>query len=208
MDSLFQRNDIVHLATSDYVTEHLKSHKVPIYTPLVDGYIDREFFKSREFSKKDQVCYNATGGMRQTSIDVVTNLQNLYPEVVFVPIKDMSRNEVIQTLEDSKVYLEFGNLPGKEKLLREAILKDCCVVTRGDVGCGKFFNDIQILDRYKSHPFAFDNIYLIIKECFQNYQECLKDFTLYKRTLAVQETQFLLDIRRLFIWSNPKSVVN
>ena len=208
MDALFERNDIIHLTTSDYVTDHLKSHKVPIYTPLVDGYIDAEFFKNSTFSKNDQICYNATGGMRQTSIDVADNLRKLYPELTFVPIEDMSRSDVIQTLEESKVYLEFGNLPGKEKLLREAILKDCCVITRGDVGCGKFFNDIQILDKYKSHPFAFDNIYLVIKECFQNYQKCVEDFKLYKRTLAVQETQFLLDIRRLFIWPNLQDVVN
>ena len=118
----------------------------------------------------------------------------------------MTKNEVIQVLGESKVYLEFGNLPGKEKLLREAVLQDCCVITRGDIGCGRFFNDITVVDNYKTHPFDFDTIYTKIQECFSDHGTKINDFQLYKNTLLVQKAQFDLDVERLFIGKDLKEM--
>ena len=206
MDALFTRPDILHLSTSDYVREHLNNNKVPYQTPLIDGYIDDTFLEKHHFTKKDQVCFNATGGMRQTTIDVVNTLQSKYPDLSFIPIRNMTKNEVIQVLGESKVYLEFGNLPGKEKLLREAVLQDCCVITRGDIGCGRFFNDITVVDNYKTHPFDFDTIYTKIQECFSDHGTKINDFQLYKNTLLVQKAQFDLDVERLFIGKDLKEM--
>lgn len=49
-------------------------------------------------------------------------------ELNFKPIINMTRDEVIRELQRAKVYIDFGNHPGKDRIPREAAILGCCAI--------------------------------------------------------------------------------
>ena len=72
----------------------------------------------------------------------------------FIPIQGMSSIEVANLLESAKIYIDFGNHPGKDRLPREAVLSGCCIITNSK-GSAKNSVDICISKKYKRYPAYF-----------------------------------------------------
>ncbi|MGB9794571.1 hypothetical protein [Caldisericum exile] len=82
------------------------------------------------------------------------------------------KTEVIETLQRVKVYVDFGNHSGKNRLPREAIILGCCLIT-GKRESTAFFEDVPIHDEYKFEDIE-ENIFKIIekiRDCFENFKE-------------------------------------
>jgi hypothetical protein len=60
----------------------------------------------------------------------------------------MSSSEVSDLLNKAKIYIDFGNHPGKDRLPREAAISGCCVITNKN-GSAKNKFDIPISSIYK-----------------------------------------------------------
>ena len=65
----------------------------------------------------------------------------------WVPIENMTPREVGELLASAKVYVDFGEHPGRDRIPREAALAGCVVITgtRGSAGNGI---DIPIPSEY------------------------------------------------------------
>lgn len=82
----------------------------------------------------------------------------------------MTRDEVAKLLSTAKVYIDFGNHAGKDRIPKAAI-SGCCVITGKD-GSAKFYEDVPIDEEFKFKTIN-KNIPLIvekIKHCFDNYE--------------------------------------
>ena len=112
----------------------------------------------------------------------------------------MSFEEILKLQQNSKVYIDFGFHPGKDRIPREAAINGCCVIT-GMEGAAKFHEDIPISEEYKIE-FNEDNVAKIIekiKDCFENYETKTKDFVAYKQMILNEESKFEEDIDRIFV---------
>lgn len=49
--------------------------------------------------------------------------------IKWIPIENMTTQQVKSLLGNSKVYVDFGNHPGKDRFPREAAIMGCCVIT-------------------------------------------------------------------------------
>ena len=49
----------------------------------------------------------------------------------------MTPEQVVDLMSESKVYIDFGNHPGKDRIPREAVINGCCVIT-GVRGSARF----------------------------------------------------------------------
>lgn len=115
-----------HLCQSQYAIEHLRQHGINCDF-IVSDYINREFVENGEIhyknDRKDVVVFNPAKGYEQTSKIMASS------KYEFRPIKDMTRAQVIELLLSAKLYIDFGNHPGKDRIPREAAALGCVIMT-------------------------------------------------------------------------------
>jgi len=161
------------------------------------AYINISFIENHiDLSKKQNiVAYNPKKGFNFTK-KIIREGKGLQ----FVPLENMSREEVIETLKKAKVYIDFGNHPGIDRLPREAAMLGCCVIT-GKRGSAAFFEDVPIPDEYKFED-KEENIPKIIekiKDCFKNFEERYKDFEYYREYIRNEPKKFMEDLKKIFV---------
>jgi hypothetical protein len=117
-----------------------------------------------------------------------------------IALKDKSRDEIRDVLSQAKLYIDFGEHPGKDRLPREAAALGCCVLTnrRGaaanpvDVGIP---DDCKINDR--KHGWerrAAGKIHKLIDD----YEAQRFRFDDYRRRIAAEPERFAADVAAVF----------
>ena len=192
----FQNPNIIHLYQSYWALYHLWNKEAIKYLPLFD-FINDNFIKqslSNTSSKEDVVCFNPKKGYEYTS-----QIINLLPQVKFVPLINMSRDQVIDTLKKSKIYIDFGYHPGKDRFPREAALMNNIVIS-GFRGSAMFYNDMPIDPlKYKFNVEDMVSAANGIKEYLHNYDEQIEDFNLYKNVILNQKEEFTNQVKQIFL---------
>lgn len=187
----FSDNSIIHFYQSNYAYNYLLSKGCKKYLPLYD-YISDNYLKqnfNRE-EKQNIVCYNPAKGLEFTR-----QLIHLNPEINFVPLINLTEPQIIDLLKKSKVYIDFGHHPGKDRIPREAAYLGNCIITNKQ-GAANFYNDINIDEKYKiEDPVAASNI---IRDCLNNYDNCIKDFKLYMSIISNQKEYILSQLKLYF----------
>ncbi len=163
----------------------------------LSDHLNEDFLKTQtDLSKKENVViYNPRKGREFTK-----KIMKKAKDIKFIPILNMTPNQVIEILQKAKVYIDFGNHPGKDRIPREAAILGCCVIT-GERGSAAFYEDVPILSEYKFED-KEENISLIvekIKDCFENFDERYKDFKYYREVIKKEPTKFIEDLERIFV---------
>lgn len=192
----FDNPRVHHLYQSYYALHFLLNNNAIYYQPLFD-YINDEFIKESLTvgydNKENIVCYNPRKGLEYTE-----QIIKMTPGVNFVPLINMSREQVIDTLKKSKIYIDFGFHPGKDKFPREAALMNNCVIA-GFRGSAMFYNDVPIDPlKYKFNLNDLSLIPSVIKDCLDNYDERIKDFKNYKDVVLNQKEEATNHIKQIF----------
>jgi len=190
-------NSNYHFVQSHYAFEFLIKHNIPNYKIYyLSDYLNKSFLKIKtDLSKKENiVTYNPKKGLNFTK-----KIMRRAPEIKFVPLVNMTRQQVIETLQKAKVYIDFGNHPGKDRIPREAAILGCCIIT-GKRGSAKYFEDVPIPEEYKFED-KEENIPKIInkiKDCFENFEEKYKDFNYYREVIKKEPEKFIQDLKNIF----------
>lgn len=189
-------NDVLHLYQSEYARRFLISRKLNNNCELSD-YINQDYFKhnkQEKMKKEDRVLFNPQKGLSFTR-----KLIKAAPEITWYPIQGMTNEQVRELLESSKVYIDFGNHPGKDRFPREAAISGCCVITDKQ-GSAKNSKDVPIPDEYKFDDID-ENIPKIIrkiKKCFVNYDTCKDDFKIYREKIQCEKERFSNEVKNIF----------
>ena len=139
--------EVINAFQSEYAQWWLHEHHFPNIVPLKD-YINTDHCTFDESSKKeDIVLYNPKKGMEFTQ-----KLISAAPDIKWVPLQGMSREQLIEVLKKAKIYIDFGYHPGKDRLPRECVMNGWCVIT-GMRGAAAFFGDVAIPE--KSFPLFY-----------------------------------------------------
>lgn len=162
-----------HLYQSEYAKIFIEKFGIRRSIELSD-YINQDYLvhgQDVDYSaKKDIVVFNPAKGYEQ-----ISRIMKAAGSMQFVPIKNMSREEVVRLLHDAKVYIDFGNHPGKDRIPREAAIMGCCVITNKR-GSAENNVDINIPEDYK-----FDDSKIgYEKEVMSLVDSIFKDFTKHK----------------------------
>jgi len=187
-DRVLKSSKII-LSQSKYAYEFLKENGYD--SLIVSDYINDDFFKFEETnSKKNIVAYNYNKG-REFTKKIINQGNN----IEFVPINNMKRVEVIKVLKKSKVYIDFGNHPGKDRIPRESALLDCCVITNKK-GSASFYEDVPICSEFKFDDIDSEIPSIIgkINECFVHYDKQIQKFSHYKNMIKKQKNIFLGEV--------------
>lgn len=192
------KNVDFHFVQSFYALNHLINKGIPKDKILyLSDYLNEDFLKAQTdlSNKQNIVAYNPQKGYEFTR-KIIKQAKG----IKFVPIIHMTRQQVIETLQKAKVYIDFGNHPGKDRIPREAAILGCCVIT-GKRGSAAFYEDVPISEEYKFDD-KEENIPKIInkiKDCFENFSERYKDFDYYREVIKQEPQKFVEDLKKIFI---------
>lgn len=185
---------IIHLYQSHYAQYHLYSNGFMRLLPLSD-YINLELVGNVSGPKKNVVLYNPAKGYEFTKSIIAA-----MPDVKFVALKGLNREQLRELLETSKLYIDFGHFPGKDRLPREAVSNGCCIMT-GRLGASYYYEDVPIDDRYK-FDVRMSNLSAIvsqIRHILDNYETCKCDFDFYRHRVKREQEIFYNEIEEIFL---------
>lgn len=186
---------LTHFYQSAYIQHFLYSLGLERVVRLTD-YINADIMASVDPSavKRNVILYNPVKGMRYTK-----RLMASMPGYDFVALQGLSREQLGGVLDSAKVYVDFGPFPGKDRLPREAVMHNCCIVT-GRFGSSGFFEDVPIGSRYKFDMRHAD--YGAISDCiadiFANYGERLRDFDYMRSAVMRERDDFYTEVDKIF----------
>lgn len=190
--------DVVHLYQSEYAHQFLikkgvtKSHRLSDY--VNQSYLAENQVPCGE-KRKNQILYNPKKGF-----DFTKKIIQVASDLTWVPIQDMTTEEVHELLKRSKVYIDFGNHPGKDRFPREAAISGCCIIT-GKRGSAKYYQDIPIPGEYKfdDKNENIDAIVCQIRRCLNAYENMIDDFQEYRKFIQSEPMLFENDVKEMFI---------
>jgi hypothetical protein len=188
---------IHHFVQSHYALNYLLKNNVKrSYISYLSDYLNQDFikFSNKKVNKANIVAYNPSKGFKFTK-KLISQSNNIN----FVPIVNMGREEVIKLLQKSKVYIDFGNHPGKDRIPREAAICGCCVITNKN-GSAKYFKDLPIKNEYKLEGLHenIPTILNLINDCFDNYQKRVTDFDEYRDYIKSEHSRFIQNLSDIF----------
>lgn len=192
---IFLKN-YTHFSQSNYAKKFLASQNIE--STLLTDYLSKEHLKTEDshiYQKNNIVAYNPKKGFHITK-----KLISTYKNIVFVPIENMNPRQVAELLQGVKIYIDFGNHPGKDRPPREAAMAGCCVIT-GQRGSAAFHEDVCIPSKYKldeASPSFVEKFGNITDEIFKNYSKHSIDFNNYRSIIINEKEEFKNQIKNLF----------
>lgn len=184
-----------HFVQSYYAHDYLG--KLGFNTIFLSDYINEFFYgiDFRKLKKENVIAYYPLKGYKIT--------QKIIPEyskAKWVPIVNMTNDQVRETLMKAKLYVDFGNFPGKDRIPREAALSYCCVLT-GKFGASAYYEDLPIDDKYKfSEPLKhISEIVRQIDYCISEYDVAINEFDVYRNRILQEKKIFGEEIDRIFL---------
>jgi len=183
-----------HLCQSHYAIKYLEKKGIdnPLY---LSDYVNDEYLNIIDYNdKEDIIAYNPKKGQKFTK-KIITQAKDLK----FVPIQNLTTQQVKELLLKSKVYIDFGNHPGKDRIPREAAMCGCCIITNKR-GSARYYEDVPINNEFKFDD-TTENIEMIIKkikDCIENYDNEINKFDNYRQFIKQEKQQFKTDVKQIF----------
>jgi len=142
--AFFADRSIIHLTQSAYAADFLRRNGVTASFPLSD-YTDPAFTSWAPSGPNAEraVAYNPVKGA-----DVSAAFFAAHPDVRPLPLQGMTKAEMVATLRETMIYVDFGNFPGKDRMPREAAASGAVVFIRA-LGAGRFQEDFPVPDFFR-----------------------------------------------------------
>jgi len=191
-----------HFADCFYAVKHLELFSIPGIMPL-RSYIHPKLIKQAKVGantpKANYVTFNPKKEFEYTEQVIRYCLKRESFDISFVPLMNLSYDEIAHIYASAKLHIDFGPFPGREYIPREAAINDMCVIT-GKRGASKYHEDVPVPEKYKFEAKSenIPEIAKTIKDCVYNYDVHVNDFLEYKNFALGLERTFEKDILDIF----------
>lgn len=131
--------------------------------------------------KEDLVCFNPTK-------DRITPHICEKLDVPLIPIRGMTREQVMETLRKCKLYVDNGYHPGKDHLPREAAMHGCVVITNKS-GSAAYWEDVPIEEKIVQEVDLYD----LIPDVMANYRHYFDKQDHYRQVIRSEKEAFQIN---------------
>ena len=184
---LLNKNIIMHLYQSEYANLFLDANKLHPKYELSD-YLRKDFFNATNINtcRKDQILYNPKKGY-----DITKQIINLLPQFDWQPLENLTPEEMKNKMYNAKIYIDFGNHPGKDRIPREAAISGCVIITNQE-GSANNNIDVNIPSKFKfSDPLnQIEDFRELVLDVFKNFDTNFKEFNQYINEISFEEKKF------------------
>lgn len=204
LDFIIER-PFINLVQSAHTRQYLLTNNAKVHGYL-SGHINSVFLKAygKEIKKTDNsIVYNPGKGFEFTS-----KIIQAMPGSVWKPIENMTPRQIKNVLAASKVYVDFGNHPGRDRLPREAAMMKCCIIT-GKRGTAALYEDVPIPEEFKFDEATADINCIVnkIQSCLNDYDNQIEHFNTFHETVRKEEEKQLMDLKKIFVKQKKVGVV-
>ena len=185
--ALYNKKIIFHSYQSEYARLFLEKNNLGPAIPLSD-FLNKTFFKDENTAqnREDIILYNPKKGFQITKelIAFMTSYE-------WIPLENFTHLEMRDLMKKSKIYIDFGNHPGKDRIPREATINGCVVVTNKKGAAGNC-HDIAINQEYKFKDPITDkeDFKKLIDNIFLDFQKHFQQFDSYRAKIKNEEMMF------------------
>lgn len=193
--SLKDRKNVMHFVQSQYAKEFLRTQIGIDNTYYLKDYINDDIVMcAKEFKDKvvrNNYClYNPAKGYQ----NIKPIIESCRQDITWVPLQGLKPEEMAYLMCSAKVYIDFGNHPGKDRIPREAGICGCCVITNR-MGSAAYQEDVNIPEKFKMADMTdMEAILDIIYDCIDNYEERQIEYEAYRENIACEKEEFMQDI--------------
>lgn len=199
--SLFRQktNDgtLIHLSDAPWISKTLQNWGLQSY--LIEAPINSHYFTSPKINNKiDQsIAYNPSKGFYLSTLFI-----NKYQHYNFIQLKNLNEQGVINALDSAKIYIDFGHFPGKDRIPREAISRDCVIFIHNN-GCATDFESFPIDDyfRFSDEDVTSGTLNDKVTYTLNNYEEMHNKQSYAKNKILNEPATFQQQIKQLFNFS-------
>ena len=192
----------IHTYNCEYARRYIVERGVaPEKTLYICGPLNDVFFdKTKQVKleeKENIILYNPTKGTEFTQ-ELIEFCKNKKLEAQFVPLRGMTADEVSDWMKKSKVYIDFGEFPGPERIPREAVMMGCNIITSKNGGAG---NDIDVpipeFLKFEDRKENLEAIYRTLNDLLDSYQNYYHYYDDYRSKVVSQKDQLLNNTAQL-----------
>lgn len=185
---LIKESIFLHLYQSYYSLDYVQRVLPGAYGIYLSDYINEEhgkFIYPPEF-RKDYALYNPAKGL--ADIKPLIKKANW---IKWIPLVNLDISQMVLLMEASKIYVDFGNHPGKDRIPREAAADGCCIITNKK-GSAAFEKDVPIPEMYKFDDPAssLDEIDALLHDICDNFAAHQNAFSSYRDFISGEKEQF------------------
>ena len=182
----------LHLFQSRYSIEYVKKMFPEANGIYLSDYINEEHGK---------FIYPAEGRLNNALYNPAKGYNEIKPLIEkaswlnWIPLVKMDLPHMILTMQSSKLYVDFGNHPGKDRIPREAAADGCVVITNKK-GSAAFHEDVPIPEKYKFDDPAsqLDDINDLMHDICDNFLQHQNAFADYRSFIASEKAKFDEDV--------------
>ena len=192
----FTDPSVIHLCQSYYAMDFVAKKGAARRSFLMDFLGDEHLQGAFPLTdREDILLYNPVKGKSFTR----KLMRYGGPDIKFVALAGMTPQKVHEWCLKAKVYIDFGNHPGKDRFPREAVMAGCLVITSLR-GSAAFFEDVPIPAQYKfkDTKSQIPRILECIRHCLQDYQTRLPDFDGYRAEALQDKPRFIRQVKEIF----------
>ena len=204
-DKYFKDESIIHFYQSAHSREFLRANNAANFHPLFD-FTDQDFIHQSQISSdfipaesRDSIItfFPRKGGHLAGQFAKSADWANL--GVKFTPIENMSKNEVRQTLFKTRIYIDFGQHPGKDRVPREAAIAGAIILLLR-AGASKQFEDHPLDPKYifNEEEIASGQLRDKVLDVIENSQEHYENQRIYRQKILLEREEFSHQVRSLF----------
>jgi hypothetical protein len=123
----------------------------------------------------------------------------LRQQVAFVPIRDMTKAQVRDTLFGARVYIDFGHQPGKDRVPREAAIAGAVVLLLA-AGAANCFVDHPLPPDYlfTEDDIASGRLHQTVDDILEEPAPHFAAQRIYRQAILLERERFDLEVRSFF----------
>ena len=202
---LFADARLIHLYQSDYARRFLAANGAAQYFPLSD-YTDPQFVHRSLVTsdvvpieaRRNVVCFFPNKGAERAA-RFLANEAALRHRIDFVPVRDMTKAQVRDTLFSARIYIDFGHHPGKDRVPREAAIAGAVVLLHA-AGAANCFLDhpLQAPYRFTEDDIASGALHRRLDAILDEPAAHFAAQRPYRQAILLELERFDLEVRNFF----------
>jgi hypothetical protein len=188
------RSNVIHFAQSYYAKNFVQEILGIRECYDLKDYINEEIMDfaglySMAYERKNVCLYNPKKGYE----NLRPVIEACRTDLEWIPLEGYKPVEVAELMCQSKVYVDFGSHPGKDRIPREAAICGCCVLTNQE-GSARWQEDVRIPDKYKiENTGDIEAVLERIYDLMDHYEERREEYSNYRSAIEEERDEFKRD---------------
>lgn len=172
---------------------------------MLSDYINLIYLQEEKNLKKNReniILFNPKKGIKHTQNILSILSKKVSPEknIKVVPLSGMTNFQIRNLILNSKIYIDFGDHPGKDRIPRECASGGCVVIT-GTQQCGKNNKDIPIETKFEynqhSDSYDYDSVADFILKSIDEYDFYFEQQKEYRNLIRKEKEIFSDEVKKM-----------